>query len=542
MKRYGGRVWIGWVAGLTLLGSSFAAAETQVSPNDVADLLAQEERFAFPIEVDREALIDFYSAEEAGILFVGTGRAEDLIWRMTDAAYDGLESRDYPIAFLTGLLAEADSAPASEQAEIELWFAAHFLGYARDMKVGRVVPRKLYPDMYVAVREIAAAPVLKALTQFADLNGFFAAWEPYNPEYRRLRGVLADYLQLAEIGGWPVIGPGDPLNPGDDDPRVVTVRERLAVEGLLTEGSSTEVTSHDDALAEDVRRFQRRYRLAETGAVDTKTLLALNVPIDIRIRQIVLAMERLRWLPETLSGTWVYVNRGSGTLSVMRDEVVVWTLDAAINCPRGNGIIAADTIENMAINPFWTVPEDYFEANLLPRLRQGDRGLADEGFELIEAGVRQPLQAYPWDQLGDAELRRNSDRFLVRQRPGPTNPYGRMVYRARDDDRIKLFDLKPSEGERGDCDPRLGLGAIGVADGVSLSAYLIDERIWPPSVVEREIDAGASVTYPSTLSVPVVVTHLSASIGRDNEIQFGSDVNFDDARLIEALDGRKRSF
>lgn len=542
MLRYDMSRLVACLVSILLLATVAARAEIRFEPNDVVELLSRDDRFALPIEVDRDALIDFYSAEDAETLFLGTRRAPDLIWRMTDAAYDGLESRDYPIAFLTGLLAEADGAPGLEQAEIELWFAAHFLGFARDMKVGRVVPRKLYPDMYVPVREISGAPVLRAVTNFADLDDFFAAWEPFNPEYRRLRGVLSDYLQLAEIGGWPSVGSGDPLGPGDNDPRVSTIRQRLLVEGLLADGASEDSTTYDEALAEDVRGFQRRYRLAETGTIDTKTMLAMNVPIDTRVRQIALAMERLRWLPEVLSGTWVYVNRGTGVLSVMRDEAVVWTLEAAINCPRGNGIVAADTIRLMAVNPFWTVPADYFTLHLLPRLRQEAESLAAEGFELIEAGVRQPIQAYPWDQIGDAELRRASDRFLIRQRPGPTNPYGRIVYRMHEDSRIELFDLKPSEGDRTDCDPRLGLGAIGVSDGVTLSTYLINERIWPASAVEREIESGASVTYPSTVSVPVVVTHLSATIGADNEIQFSSDVNFDDARLIEALAGRKRSF
>ena len=228
--------------------------------------------------------------------------------------------------------------------------------------------------MYVPVREISGAPVLRAVTNFADLDDFFAAWEPFNPEYRRLRGVLSDYLQLAEIGGWPSVGSGDPLGPGDNDPRVSTIRQRLLVEGLLADGASEDSTTYDEALAEDVRGFQRRYRLAETGTIDTKTMLAMNVPIDTRVRQIALAMERLRWLPEVLSGTWVYVNRGTGVLSVMRDEAVVWTLEAAINCPRGNGIVAADTIRLMAVNPFWTVPADYFTLHLLPRLRQEAEG------------------------------------------------------------------------------------------------------------------------------------------------------------------------
>src|SRR5690606_18134429 len=103
---------------------------------NVRTVLGDESRKALPIENYRLDLIRYYAAEGAMPLFIGTGRARGLIDRMLDSEYDGLDPARYPIEFLEDLEAEIPGASPERLAEIEVWFGAHFLMFAADLKVG----------------------------------------------------------------------------------------------------------------------------------------------------------------------------------------------------------------------------------------------------------------------------------------------------------------------------------------------------------------------------------------------------------------------
>ena len=52
-----------------------------------------------------------------------------------------------------------------------------------------------------------------------------------------------------------------------------------------------------------VKAFQARHGLDVDGVVGKGTVVALNVPVETRVQDIVLSMERWRWMPPDLGGT-----------------------------------------------------------------------------------------------------------------------------------------------------------------------------------------------------------------------------------------------
>jgi len=100
---------------------------------------------------------------------------------------------------------------------------------------------------------------------------------------------------------------GEALKPGIKDPRVPTIRARLKLTDSIGP-SPTESDIYDDALVDAVKQFQARQGLESDGVIGASTIVALNVPLQERIESIVMAMERLRWMPEDLGQQYVIVN------------------------------------------------------------------------------------------------------------------------------------------------------------------------------------------------------------------------------------------
>ncbi|MGN6985889.1 peptidoglycan-binding protein, partial [Neisseria sp. P0008.S010] len=82
---------------------------------------------------------------------------------------------------------------------------------------------------------------------------------------------------------------------GGCDPRIPAIREILILGGDHPGGGNGE--TYDPVTVEAMQKFQKRHGLEAKGLIGKQTVVALNVPPDERARQIMLNMERWRWIP-----------------------------------------------------------------------------------------------------------------------------------------------------------------------------------------------------------------------------------------------------
>ena len=73
---------------------------------------------------------------------------------------------------------------------------------------------------------------------------------------------------------------------------VERLRQRLSIEGDLPQDDSSG-DGWDDALTDAVTRFQRRAGLQQSGEVDQATLNELNMPADVRAREMEASAKRI---------------------------------------------------------------------------------------------------------------------------------------------------------------------------------------------------------------------------------------------------------
>src|SRR5690606_17477083 len=123
-----------------------------------------------------------------------------------------------------------------------------------------------------------------------------------------LEQAIQQYSWLVSQGGWPVVTSGkQAMKIGMRDPNVVTLRRRLMASGDLeqTAGLSDTFDSYVDAA---VRRFQVRHGLIPDGAVGRGTLIALNVPAEVRLAQLETNLVRVKSMSGFLGDRYVMVN------------------------------------------------------------------------------------------------------------------------------------------------------------------------------------------------------------------------------------------
>jgi murein L,D-transpeptidase YcbB/YkuD len=532
-----------FLAFVTLLpsGPSAEAATVQEQQRNLAvirinaiDLLAREKRLPLPIQQRRDVLRAYYEEQAGELLWLRDDRAEALVAILNDAGADGLRPDDYPTRQLMSLMQNTDPEDVRGLALIELFFSAAFLEYSGDLSVGRFLPAKVDPNFFLKTRTFDQAAALQAVSNADDLVDFFDALQPPSDYYASLRGALAQYRELAMEGGWDLVPLGPTLKPGMTDPRVADIRERLSI----TDGADPEPQggheTYDAELVKAVERFQARHGLDVDGVVGPAVLVAMNVPIEDRVQEIELAMERWRWMPRDLGQQYLMVNIAGFELRRVKDGRAEERMSVVVGKPYSRTPVFSDQVRYIEINPYWTVPSGLAVKEELGKLRSNPGGLAAQGFEAVRGKDVYDLRSINWANYGPGNFP-----FQLRQQPGPKNALGRVKFMFPNEHSVYLHDT-PSRSLFSKAERAFSHGCIRLSRPLELALQVLTaggvsgwnmDRI--NSVVATEKNTVVKLATP----LPIHLTYLTAWVDEDG-VNFRKDIYNQDAKLLAALDGK----
>ena len=371
------------------------------------------------------------------------------------------------------------------------------------------------PDMshvFARAEEIGVSETLRSLDR---------SHEPYTS----LRRALGYYQSIQGAGGWEVIEEGTSLEPGDRSERVLALRRRLYASGdLQTPPGSLDF---DSELQASVRRFQERHGLSPDGRAGRKTLAAMNVPVEERVRQLYINLERRRWLPERLGKEFVWVNIPEFRLRAFRSGGPVLDMPVVVGSPDTPTPIFEDEIEMAVLNPYWNVPESIAVGEIAPRAATDPSYLKRASFEILDSRGSLVLS----EELRAADLQEG--RYRIRRKPGPANDLGRIKFMFPNPYRVYLHDT-PSRHLFGRETRAFSHGCIRVGRPLELARHLfpgrIDESDLDPGM-EDEVERVVRLEKP----VPIYIVYFTAWRSDDGAVHFRDDIYGHDEALWPAL-------
>ncbi len=526
------------------LALQFSDAQAQIvsSPRDLAvirinllDLLANEPNLPLPIRQRREALAAFYQTFGGELLWLASSRASALISRLKNAEADGLDPNDYPSKQLATISATGPSADKRGLAIIELYFSSAFLEYASDLKVGRFLPSKVDPNFFIEGRTIDQQAALKDLAQTDSIDRFFDAWQPPGQRYTALRTVLAKYRALAAKGGWNTIPLGESIKPGMSDARIPAIRARLSLTDAASgEAGAAEGQLYGNALVEVVKRFQARQGLEGDGVIGSTTIVAMNVPVQERIKSIILAMERLRWMPENLGQQYLIVNIAGFELRRVNAGKVEERMAVVVGKPYHRTPVFSDRIRFLEFNPYWNVPPDIAVNEELPLLRKNPGGLSAQGFEVVRGNQVSDPSSVDWASVGPGHFP-----YQLRQRPGPNNALGRVKFMFPNPHNVYLHD-SPARSLFERNVRAFSHGCIRLSRPLDLAEQVLrvgGVQGWSKERINDVVASTKNTVVNLREPLPVHITYLTAWAD-DGVANFRQDIYGHDAKLLAALEGK----
>ena len=478
------------------------------APSDARFYLATR---SMPDYVDRDArgtalwgaVQSFYRARDFRLAWMNDGRRSaeaDAIARVVArAATEGLDGGRYRIDLAPQAIAAAfNGAPASDADAVQdVQLTYIFFKYAADL-TGRFDPKAAGPFWLTQPRSRDLPPWLEQSLESRHTLEAFAALSPSHRVYEGLKTALARYRRIERDGGWSVLPARLALRRGRRDPMVALLRKRLAAEDDLVTTPAATSDVHDARLTDAVKRFQRRHGLAPNGALDGATIAELNVPVEARLRQIELNLERWRWLPGDLGRRYVVVNVPSYQLTAFDGERAAVTMKVVTGKPDSPTPVLSDDMTTVVFSPYWNVPSTIAEDEIIPAVLRDPRYLRRHDMEVVDGQIR--------------------------QRPGTSNALGLIKFVFPNAFGVYLHDT-PDDALFARPRRAFSHGCIRLEQPVALARWVLsDLPRWTPAAIAAAMRGGRERSLALPEPIPVYVTYQTVGLGEDGAVFFWPDV------------------
>lgn len=507
------------VAATFTLPPDFAKAQTTAFRQAVAEGAARD-----------DALAAFYRARTFDSVWTGNSEAEiarrnALLSAFASAADHGLPAATYDPDVLIARL-QSVSTPA-EKGAMDVEMSRLFLSYARSIQTGILTPRSVVSEI---VREVPLRDELEYLEAVIQPNpqAFLASLPPSSPEYARLMREKLRLERLISAGGWgPTVG-GSKLEPGAVGPNVVALRDRLVAMGHL-ERSVTE--TYDASIRAAVERFQTTHGLEVDGVAGASTLQELNAPVQTRLQQVIVAMERERWTNQPRGERHIWVNLTDFSAAIMDNDRVTFQTRSVIGAADRSRQTPefSDMMNHMVINPSWYVPRSIIVGEYLPALQRNPNALSH--MVITDSGGRTVNRS----SANFSNYTARTFPFAMRQPPSNSNALGLVKFMFPNQYNIYLHDT-PAKSLFGRDIRAFSHGCVRLNDPFDFAyALLAAQTDDPEGFFQQRLRTGSETRVNLDDPVPIHLVYRTAFTHTTGQLQFRRDVYNRDSRIWEAL-------
>ncbi|CAN5417705.1 hypothetical protein BH11BAC3_BH11BAC3_41490 [soil metagenome] len=429
--------------------------------------------------------------------------ATNLYNRIQHISSEGIPDKlPYKTEFKTVMESEGMLAHSSTT---ELMLTAQYLVYAKNVWGGLSEKQSLSTDWYLPRRKTSTTELLDSIMTNSDIFE--------NTQLYRQYGLLKEQLKkLKDLQikhpAWSIIkGPVQKYELGDSAADLRPIKDRLYLLADLPFNDSSLI--FDAILKEGVENFQKRHGLMQDGVIGPQFMSEINTSLDQRIQQVIVNMERSRWVPVKLSSDYIVVNIPEFKLHVYKHDSVAWSMNVVVGKDQHKTVIFNGEMKYIVFSPYWNIPSSIVKNETLPALRRNPNYLAQHNME--------------WNNGG------------IRQKPGPDNSLGLVKFLFPNSHNIYLHDT-PAKSLFKENNRAFSHGCIRLAEPKKLAEYLLqNDTSWNEEKITEAMHSGVEKYVTLKRPVPVFIAYFTAWVDKRGKLNFRKDVYDRDRRLAQLI-------
>ena len=516
--------WSGWVLGTALAIGAFWPTG-QALAGDQPSAFAQS--LAAAASTD-EAIAAWYRANGYDTLWTGDddiARRAALFAALETAHDHGLPASRYDLAGLKAAFGAVQTE--GDRGRLELRMTEAYLRWAHDLTSCMLQPKKLDPTI---VRDIKVEDSALLLGRIAsgDAEDVLRSLVPKSDVYVQLMKAKIGLEMQIDAGGWGPEVAAEALRPGDTGPAVVALRDRLITMGYLGRSATA---SYDRSVQSAVLAFQLAHGLPADGEAGPATIVEINRSPQERLKSVIVAMERERWMDIDRTVRHIWVNQPDFTARIVDEGRTVFRTRVVIgkDVPDQRSPEFSDQMEHMVINPSWGVPRSITVKEYLPLLQRNRNAVGH--LQVVDGNGR----VVPRGAVNFAGYTASNFPFALRQPPSDGNALGKVKFMFPNEYNIYLHDT-PSKSLFSHDVRAYSHGCIRVADPFDLAHALLSvQSAAAEEEFEDHLRSGNETMVKLETPVPVHLVYFTAYPEGKGRMGYRRDVYGRDAKLWDAL-------
>ena len=374
-------------------------------------------------------------------------------------------------------------------------------GYVKRKELERFVPFK--KEDAVTVADSLINKKHKDDKYFADVND----------DYKSLKAELTKYLQIVKSGGWPqVTGDAKTYKKSTSSPQITILKKRLQISGEMQAQDTSNV--FDDTLVNAIKVFQKRLGLTQDGLITASLLNDLNISAQQRLQQILINMNRMRWMPQEPQGQLILVNIPEFILHVVDGKNKVFDMVVVVGKEGHNTMMFTGKLSQIVFSPYWNVPPSIVKKEILPKMQSNSNYLKEQNMEVTGNAGGLPV---------------------IRQLPGEKNSLGRVKFLFPNSYDIYFHDT-PAKSLFSKDKRAYSHGCIRLSEPEKMAEYLLqDNPNWTPDKIEEAMNSGTPQTVSIKKPVPVFITYYTAWVDENGLLNFRDDIYKRDSTVANKM-------
>jgi len=388
----------------------------------------------------------------------------------------------------------------------ELTLTQHFIqyilhnyekGFVKRKEMERFIPRK---------KEDALQLADSILNKKHKDDKYF---EDVNPAYSALKDQLSKYVDIAKKGGWPQITIAKKrFKKGMTIPGIAVIKRRLQITGDLQGNDSSSV--FNDTLVNAIKSFQERHGYTPSGVITDSLIKEMNVPVAKRIQQIIMNMERMRWMAQRQDGNLIVVNIPEFVLHVYEGNKKAFDMDVVVGKEGHNTMMFNGDLNQVVFCPNWNVPQSIVQKEILPAMEKDKNYLEKQNMEITGEEEGTPV---------------------IRQLPGEKNALGKVKFLFPNSFNIYFHDT-PAKSLFEKDKRAYSHGCIRLKEPEKMADYVLREQPeWTPEKIEDAMNAGKERFVKVKDPIPVLITYYTAWVDENGQLNFRDDIYGHDSDL-----------
>lgn len=341
--------------------------------------------------------------------------------------------------------------------------------------------------------------------------------DPSLQGYKQLKAFLPYLFQLKSQGNWDSIPmPEKTVHIHERSPILPLVKDRLFRMGDLAINDST--TLFDSSLFVSVKNFQRRMGLTIDGAIGKQMISELNITPDKRIQQVLVNLERMRWMPAGHDSRYIVVNIPEFRMHVYDSSKLHYSMNVIVGSNANNTVIFSGDLKYVVFSPYWKVPVKIVKNEILPGIRKDPAYLEKHNMEKVGGSDTLPM---------------------IRQKPGPGNSLGRVKFLFPNNYDIYFHDT-PNKNLFSASTRNFSHGCIRVGEPKKLAQFLLrGDSTWNSTRMDSAMNNSKETWVTLPQAVPVTICYFTAFVDHTGALNFRKDIYKHDEKLAAKLFARQ---